>query len=124
MKTKVANILALLVLSGMVLKGQKPAFDLLPTGKQQKIPEELVDTKYYNDTAQRSLNLNVSNEDSIQKKVGELDHADSMKIKRQGKREMSQTKESIGRKLFYLIYPPRLAQGVAKLFFRVYFNTP
>jgi len=123
MKTKVAYILTFLMLSGMGLKGQKPTFDLLPSGKQQKIPEELVDTKYYNDTSQRSHIMAVSNEDSI-KKVEDVDHTKSMKINRQGKREVSQASESIGRKLFYLIYPPRLTQGVVKLFLRVYFNTP
>ena len=52
MKTKVAYSILLLVLTGAILSAQKPSFDILPSGNNQKIPEAIIDTSYYNDTAQ------------------------------------------------------------------------
>lgn len=123
MKTKVVYILTILVLTGLVLKGQKPTFDLLPSGKQQKIPEALVDTKYYNDTAQRSQAMALSHEDSIQK-TEKANQAENTHVNRHRKSRAVQTRDSMSMKLFFLMHPSRMGLGISKLFLRVFFNTP
>ena len=59
MKTKVAYLILLLVLTGAILSAQKPSFDILPSGNNQKIPRAIIDTNYYNDTAHISKKFQI-----------------------------------------------------------------
>jgi len=66
MKNKVVYIITIIILSASALNAQKPTFTIIPAGKFQKIPEAVIDLKYYNDNVSDDNfsedSLNVQNE--------------------------------------------------------------
>ena len=105
MKHKVAYTILLLVLSSSFLFAQKPSFDLLPSGKQNKIPEAIVDAKFYTDSTAKIIKP-LPDSFQIEKKQSISHEAE----------ESEEVMDSLARKMFYLLFATRIEYSLSTLY--------
>lgn len=105
MRNKVAYTILLLVLSSSLLFAQKPSFDLLPSGKQNKIPEAIVDAKFYTDSTAK-ISKTLPDSFQIEKKQAIFHEAE----------ESEKLLDSLARRMFYLLFTSRAEYSLSTLY--------
>ena len=105
MKNKVAYTMLLMVLSSTLIFSQKPSFDLLPSGKQNRIPEAIVNAKYYNDSSV-VIRKPMSDSFRIEKEQPIFQEAE----------ESDKLIDSLARKMFYLIFTTKIDYSFSTLY--------
>jgi hypothetical protein len=125
MKNKVAYTILFMVLSSSLLIAQKPSFDLLPSGKQNKIPEAIVDAKFYTDSASNIIqpladSFQIEKKQSIFNEADESDRLmDSLTKKQTIFHEAGESEslmDSLARRMFYLIFTSRIEYSFSTLY--------